>query len=103
MRNLLKIGAAAVALLAGSGSAMAAENVSGDIGYYFTSHFVSFGADVWGGGGDFFGSKSTSSIYGDVAVKLTPALTWSVNAWSDINSNVPSGIGGSLQEIDVNT
>jgi hypothetical protein len=92
-----------VAILAATGAASAAENVSGDIGYYATSHFVSYGVDVWGAGDDFFGSKTTQSIYGDLAVKLSPSLTWNLGAWTDINTNVPSAIGGSLQELDINT
>jgi hypothetical protein len=104
MKKLIKTGAAsAIALLAACGAASAAENVSGDIGYNINSHFISYGVDVWGAGGSFFGDRSTSSIYGDLAVKVTPSLTWTLNAWTDINSNVPSAIGGSLQEVDLNT
>jgi hypothetical protein len=104
MRNFLKIGAVSVAgLIAASSGAMAAENVSGDIGYNYNSHFVSYGVDVWGAGSAFFGDRSTSSIYGDLAVKATPDLTWTLNVWSDINGNVPSAIGGHLQEVDINT
>lgn len=103
MRNLLKIGVASAAvLLAANGSALAAANVSGDFGYNVNSHFVSYGADVWGAGDNFFGKATTSSFYGDLAIKATDSLGFTLNVWSDINDNVPSGIGGNLQEIDFN-
>lgn len=103
MRNIFKIGAtAAVALVAASGSAFADSAVSGDFGYNVNSHFVSYGADVWGAGDSFFGKATTSSFYGDLAVKATDSLSLTLNVWSDINDNVTSGIGGNLQEIDFN-
>jgi len=103
MKKIITGALSGIALLAVSGAASAAENVSGDIGYNINSHFISYGVDVWGAGGDFFGGRSTSSIYGDLAVALTPELSWTLNAWTDINGNAPSAIGGSLQELDLNT
>lgn len=104
MRNFLKIGAVScIALSAMGGSAMAAENVSGDIGFNTNTHFVSYGLDVWGAGTDFYGSRMTNSIYGDLGVKVTPDLTWTLNVWTDLNSNAAPSIGGSLQELDINT
>ncbi len=104
MLKFVKIGAVSVvALAAASSAASAAEGVSGDFGYNINSHFVSYGADVWGAGSSIYGSQTTSSVYADINVKLTDSLTWTNNAWSDINTNVPSAIGGSLQEVDFNT
>jgi len=96
--------AGAALLLSGSSAAYAAANdaISGDFGYTYNSHFVSFGADVWGAGGSFYGSRATSSFYGDVAVKPNDALTLSLGVWSDVNDNVKSNIGGHLQEVDFN-
>lgn len=105
MRNIFKIGAVSVvALVAASGSAFADSAVSGDFGYNINSHFVSYGVDVWGAGNSFFGSRSTSSFYGDLSVKATDDLSFNLNVWSDINSNAGSAslIGGNLQEIDFN-
>jgi len=101
MKKIITGALSGIALMAATGAANA--EVTGDIGYSINSHFVSYGLDVWGGSGDFFGGRSTSFIYGDVYVPLTPELTWSVNAWTDVNSNVPSAIGGSLQELDIGT
>jgi hypothetical protein len=97
----IAVGGACLALSAGAASA--AEAVSGDVGYTYNSHFVSYGLDVWGAGSGFYGKQATSSIYGDLAVKATDALTFTLNVWSDINNNVPSAIGGNLQEVDINT
>ncbi len=70
------------------------------LGYDYASHFVLYGADVWGGGNDFFGSESTSFAWADFAVDLEP-FTLNFGIWGDINDNADSEIGGSIQEIDV--
>ena len=85
----------------GAAPASAAENVTGDLGISYNTHFISYGFDVWGGGTDFYGDRSTTFIYGDLFIKVTDSLTISFGAWADINRNVPSAIGGSIQEIDV--
>lgn len=103
MLKLCKVAAAsALGLGLLSGTAMAAENVSGDIGFNTNTHFVSYGVDVWGAGNGFYGSRMTNSIYGDLGVKLTPDISYGLNVWTDLNTNVPSGLGGSVQEIDIN-
>ncbi|HEX8322866.1 MAG TPA: hypothetical protein VF595_03030 [Tepidisphaeraceae bacterium] len=70
----------------------------------FTSHFISFGADVWGGGNEIspFSSRSTAFVYGTVTAKFTDEISGYVNLWSDNNDNVDSAIGGPLQEVDFN-
>lgn len=70
------------------------------IGYDYASHFVLYGADVWGGGNDFFGSESTNFVWADVEVDLAP-FTLNFGAWGDVNDNADSGLGGNIQEIDV--
>jgi len=90
---------ALIALFFGGG-ASAAENVSADVGVSYNSHFISYGLDVWGGGNDFFGDKSTTWLWGDLAIKATDALTFTLTVWSDNNNNVPSAIGGHIQEVD---
>lgn len=99
--NLLAATALA-AMLSTSVSAFAADKVSGDMGISYNSHFVSYGADVWGGGDDFYGDKSTTFVYGDLVFATTDASTIFINVWTDNNDNVPSAIGGTLQEIDLN-
>lgn len=73
-------------------------------GTEFTSHFISYGADVWGGGDEWapFGDEGTVFTYGTLSAAITEDLTGFVNVWGDINNNVDSGLGGQIQEIDVN-
>jgi len=103
MRNFIKIGGLSlVALAAASGTASAAGNISGDVGFNTNTHFISYGVDVWGAGGSFYGSRMTNSIYGDFNLKITPDLSYGLNVWSDLNNNVKSGLGGAIQEVDIN-
>lgn len=94
-------GFALVAWLSGGTPASAAENISGDLGISYNTHFVSYGLDVWGGGTDFYGDRSTTFIYGDFFLKITDSLTFSFGAWADVNDNTTSSIGGHLQEVDI--
>lgn len=74
-------------------------------GFDISSHFISFGADVWGGGGDEypFTGEATQFAYGTVTAKITDEISVFGNIWSDLNNNVDSSIGGWVQEIDFNT
>jgi hypothetical protein len=92
-------GGALIALLS-SGAASAAENISADIGVSYNTHFISYGVDVWGGGTDFYGDRSTTFMWGDFALKATDQLTFTLTVWSDINDNTTSAIGGHIQEVD---
>jgi hypothetical protein len=69
-----------------------------------TSHFISYGADVWGGGNELspFSARSTVFTEGTLTAKFADQLKGFVNVWSDNNDNVTSGIGGPIQEVDVN-
>ncbi|HEX8913413.1 MAG TPA: hypothetical protein VF796_13715, partial [Humisphaera sp.] len=69
-----------------------------------TSHFISYGADVWGGGNNAspFNPNSTAFTYGTMTAKFSDNLSGFVNVWSDLNNNVNSGIGGPIQEVDIN-
>lgn len=73
-------------------------------GVDFTSHFISFGADVWGGSHEIspFSARSTAFAYGTITAKFTDEFSGYVNLWSDNNDNVDSEIGGPVQEIDFN-
>jgi hypothetical protein len=102
------MGAAAMlmALGASSGTAHAGDKspYSLSLGVDFTSHFISYGVDVWGGGDEPspFSSRSTMFVYGTLSCQISDQLSAFVNVWSDNNNNVESGIGGNIQEIDVN-
>ena len=92
---------AAALMLCASTGAQAADKVAGHFGISYNSHFVSYGGDVWGAGGDFFGDKSTTFVTGDVTVSATDALSFNFGAWADVNDNTNSAIGGTLQEVDI--
>lgn len=107
MLKYIKTGAGRAALCGAvlgamvSTSAMAeADKVSADMSYSFNSHFMSYGADVWGAGSDFYGSESTSFFSGSVTFAPTDALSFNTGVWMDVNNNTVSGIGGKLQEVD---
>lgn len=101
-----KLALAAAVIAAGlSGSAKAEDTkYSFSAGLDFTSHFISFGADVWGGGDSFspFSAKSTAFGYGTLGVEFTDEVSAFVNIWTDLNDNVDSEIGGPIQEVDFN-
>ena len=108
----MAVALASTALTAGTAQAEEAAPGSAytlSFGTDYTSHFISYGADVWGGGDQFspFSAKSTAFTYGTLSAALGKmgddvSFTGFVNVWADINNNVESGIGGSVQEIDVN-
>lgn len=77
------------------------DKVSASVGIDFSSHFVSYGSDVWGGGDDFYGDERTRFIWGEVGIALTDVVSFTFGAWSDVNNNGDDSVGGDIQEIDV--
>ncbi len=92
--------AASMALAVSAAPAAAADKVSGSFGTSFNSHFISYGADVWGAGDSFYGSQSTLFAWSDITFDLDP-VSFNFGVWGDINNNAVSGIGGDLQEVDL--
>ncbi len=93
--------ASAVALLSSAGSALAQDNISGSAGYSYNSHFISYGADVWGAGDEWlFDDETTNFFWFDIALDFDP-VTVNFGAWSEVNDNTTSGIGGNIQEVDI--
>ncbi|GIW75825.1 MAG: hypothetical protein KatS3mg104_0888 [Phycisphaerae bacterium] len=103
-KTCLALAASAVVSFLGSSSHAAETKYSFSAGLDFTSHFISFGADVWGGGDSFspFSAKSTVFGYGTLSAEFTDQISAFVNIWSDLNDNVDSAIGGPIQEVDFN-
>jgi len=73
--------------------------ISGSLGLAWNSHFISYGFDVWGTGGD-FGDNSTFNPTGQVNVEVGDVTVFT-GFWADVNNNAPDTLGGSIQEIDV--
>ncbi|MBC7785776.1 MAG: hypothetical protein H7144_18265 [Burkholderiales bacterium] len=97
--------AAALAIACGTSVTQAADDAyTFSAGVDATSHFISFGADVWGGGDEYspFSAKSTAFGYGTLTAAFSDQLSGFVNIWSDLNDNVDSAIGGPIQEVDFN-
>ena len=73
---------------------------SGWLSFDLNSHFISYGADVWGGGTSWGRGVFNPSAELAWATPI-PGLTALVGTWWDVNNNAPSAIGGMLQEVDV--
>jgi hypothetical protein len=103
----LGVAAVAVAACAGVAKADAAKSpFSVSFGLDAQSHFISYGADVWGGGtkmGPLFTNSSTVNAYETVTCAVADNLSVFVNVWSDLNNNTGQSLGGDVQEIDLNT
>ena len=98
-RGILTVGAALSMVLTASQASAEDDFVSGSAGVSYNTHFISYGADVWGGGDSFYGDRSTTFVWSDIAFDLSP-FSFNVGVWGDINDNAPASIGGSIQEID---
>jgi hypothetical protein len=102
-----RLGVAAIALAACAGPAREEEakspfSVSMDISTQ--SHFISYGADVWGGGGKAspFSDQSTLNTNLTISAAVADNLSVYINLWGDINDNAGDTLGGNIQEIDFN-
>ncbi len=73
--------------------------VSGTLDLSYNTHFVSYGADVWGVGTD-FGTDATFNPSINLDYAVTDNLTLSTGVWFDVNGNAPPSIGGDVQEVD---
>jgi len=73
--------------------------ISGVLKLDFNSHFISYGADVWGDGSSL--SDPTFNPMLELAFALPADLTLTLGTWWDVNSKVDSAIGGRIQEVDV--
>jgi len=80
---------------------MPGDKLFGSFGVDYASHFVSYGADVWGGGDEFYGSQDTTFAHVDLGAELPNGFAVTFGVWSDINNNADDTLGGNIQEIDV--
>lgn len=72
-------------------------------GVDFMSHFISYGADVWGGGTDSypFANESTIFAWAQLNAAVSDEFTIYFNTWGDFNDNSDGDLGGNIQEIDL--
>lgn len=73
--------------------------VSGVLKLDVNSHFISYGADVWGNGWDL--GDATFNPMLELAFALPADLTFTLGTWWDVNSKAESSIGNQVQEVDV--
>lgn len=75
--------------------------ISGTFAFNYNTHFISYGADVWGNGGSTFNdSLFNPSLELKFALPSDAYLV--LGTWWDVNGNIdPSAIGGRIQEVDV--
>jgi len=104
-KSLLKkqsiVALAAMGIAGGSAitAPKAEAQISGVFGADWYSHFISYGYDVDGGGSDLT-DKDRLNPYFELNWKLDDFNVFA-GTWWDINDNNVSGIGGSLQEVDI--
>ncbi|MDF1740388.1 MAG: hypothetical protein P1U86_14605 [Verrucomicrobiales bacterium] len=63
------------------------------------SHFISYGADVWGDGSNAGNYGFNPSL--EFSFPITDDLSLTLGTWWDVNDKGVSPIGGQLQEVDV--
>ena len=81
------------------GGSILGSAVSGSLSLDYNSHFISYGADVWGAGNDLGDAIFNPSI--ELTFQLTENISFILGTWWDVNDNTISDIGGSIQEVDV--
>ncbi len=73
--------------------------VSGTLSLDVNTHFISYGADVWGAGSEFRDALFNPSL--ELVWALPADTSFSLGTWWDVNGNAVSNIGKNIQEIDV--
>ncbi len=100
-RFRLLFGAVTGSLLLGP-SLQSAEDVSFSLSLDLNNHFISYGLNVWDAPGD--NRKTFDGVLFQPSMELGFALNEGsgiyTGVWFDINNNVPSTIGGKIQEVD---
>ena len=76
--------------------------ISGSLSFDLNSHFVSYGADVWGGARS-FGGDSTFNPSLELSWAMTDNFSLVLGTWWDMNDNtaLSGSFGGDLQEVDI--
>jgi hypothetical protein len=73
--------------------------VSGTLSLTVDTHFISYGADVWGAGSSFSDPLFHPQL--EISVQMTEQFKLIFGTWWDVNDNAVSSIGGSVQEVDL--
>ncbi len=73
-------------------------SISGSASFDINSHFMSYGADVWGAGS---GADLLFQPSLGIAADFGNGFSMNTGVWFDINDQIASSLGGSIQEVDV--
>jgi len=73
--------------------------VTGTLALMVDTHFVSYGADVWGAGTEWKDALFHPML--ELNMDLGGGFTGILGTWFDVNDNAPTSIGDSVQEVDV--
>jgi len=73
--------------------------VSGTLSLQANTHFVSYGADVWGSGNEWNDVLFNPSL--ELGIELGSGFKFILGTWWDVNDNADSSIGNRVQEVDV--
>ena len=101
-RTLKTTGLMALALAATTARAAEAETpfVTGSLSLTLDSHFISYGADVWGGGSDINDALIHPNL--EYVFAVAPNVSFILGTWMDINDKGNSNVGtNKVQEVDI--
>lgn len=102
LKNTLTATAVCSALFYGAQSQAANENISGWVSFDYNSHFMSYGANVWGASTEDIGDEFLFQPSAGVDVTLTETSGLYFGIWADVNDlSEDTSIGSNVQEIDV--
>lgn len=93
--------AGAAGLFFSSQAQAANENVSGSLSLDFNSHFMSYGANVWGANTEDIGDEFLFQPSAGISFALSEGSAIYSGIWADVNDLATSSIADSVQEIDV--
>jgi hypothetical protein len=73
--------------------------VNGTLSFTVDTHFISYGADVWGAGTSWNDPLFHPQL--ELTFGLTDSLKLIIGTWWDVNDNALTTIGSHIQEVDV--
>ncbi|MEK0448023.1 MAG: hypothetical protein RL088_291 [Verrucomicrobiota bacterium] len=77
----------------------AKSRVSGTLSLTVDTHFISYGADVWGAGSSWKDPLFHPQL--ELSVQMSEQFKLIFGTWWDVNDNTTSSIGSSVQEVDL--
>lgn len=104
LKNKLYLGAVFSTLLLGTQVNAEEDKVSGWVSFDYNSHFMSYGANVWGANTEDIGDEFLFQPSAGVDIALTDNTGLYFGIWADVNdlgNTAGPGIGSNVQEVDV--